>query len=734
MDKLVLTVADFPSKGTIFYDIAPLLQSPHVFTDVLDAFAAAFADLDITAIAALESRGFAFGAALAAWMQLPLHFVRKPGKLPGKVVSVGFDLEYRKGETIEMQCGSLKPNDRVLVVDDVFATGGTVLAATHLITEKLGATVAGVCVLLRVQSMSDALLSRASKALDALRAQNVRMCSLLDSSADGRVTRRIDPLLYALGPLAAIQVAPPREWSVDAERLVEDSIATLACRAGVSFSAPPPAEAKQCSRIIVMCHPSLEELAVRMVASHPHVFRYGKTSWRSFPDGFPNLSFESPASIRGHVVVFLLAVSDPATVMEQQSLLIALARQGIQLVVVNPYFGPATMERVENEGTVATAETFMKTITAPLERFPYMLMLDVHSLANRFYPSPATTIHFESALPLLLDTIARDKLTVVCPDDGSYKRFREIIGKKVPIVALNKVRGANDSRSLEVSLLANMDAFGPDHDYWNHLIVVDDLVHTGGTLVEALGLLRRLATQKTKSAVVIDAYVTHAIFERDSYLKFAPGGVASDLVGTFYVTNTVPSVARVLRAVGKPFVVLDVTPVITTWVMDLILPLSTNAGRNYDVVPNIYKAFYCVRGATAPDPLFLHNPATLRDLLRSGDGWPQVTRSAVTSLVRYPTTRDDAWAGFWDVYRTYCSMGHGSSRSGATAIVSASVADDQKRVHVVVAIVHNNDTRQVPSLYEASRAVVDDDVETALQKCVAQLPMLCQKPAVDPTV
>ncbi|MDP3276365.1 MAG: adenine phosphoribosyltransferase [Deltaproteobacteria bacterium] len=137
----VRDVPDFPKTGIVFKDIAPLLASPDAFGAVLDAMAAHFSGpRGFDAIVGIESRGFIFGAALAARTRSSFIPVRKPGKLPGAKDRVEYALEYGT-DALEMQRDVLTPGQRVLVVDDVIATGGTVGAAIKLIRRQGGVVV-----------------------------------------------------------------------------------------------------------------------------------------------------------------------------------------------------------------------------------------------------------------------------------------------------------------------------------------------------------------------------------------------------------------------------------------------------------------------------------------------------------------------------------------------------------------------------------------------------------------
>ncbi len=132
-------VPDFPKPGIVFKDITPILSDPALFKIVVNALARRLVKKRITKIVVIESRGFLFGAAVALKLGLGLVPVRKKGKLPHKTISATYDLEYGSA-TIEIHRDAITKRDRVAVVDDLLATGGTAAATAKLI-EKLGGKV-----------------------------------------------------------------------------------------------------------------------------------------------------------------------------------------------------------------------------------------------------------------------------------------------------------------------------------------------------------------------------------------------------------------------------------------------------------------------------------------------------------------------------------------------------------------------------------------------------------------
>ena len=132
-------VPDFPKPGILFQDITPLLGNPEAFTASIDALETLLRPLQPTALAAIESRGFLFAAPLCERLNAGILALRKPGKLPWKTIKHSYALEYGQA-TLEVHTDGVGPEDRVVIVDDLLATGGTAAAAATLI-RKLGAEV-----------------------------------------------------------------------------------------------------------------------------------------------------------------------------------------------------------------------------------------------------------------------------------------------------------------------------------------------------------------------------------------------------------------------------------------------------------------------------------------------------------------------------------------------------------------------------------------------------------------
>jgi adenine phosphoribosyltransferase len=151
LKKHIRDVPDFPKPGILFRDITPLLASREAFNESIQKLAEPWQNMAIDAVAAVEARGFLFAGPLALELGVGLLPVRKPGKLPADTISYKYDLEYGS-DTLEMHKGIVMPQSRVLVIDDVLATGGTAEACVKLL-ESAQAVVVGCSFLVELKDL-----------------------------------------------------------------------------------------------------------------------------------------------------------------------------------------------------------------------------------------------------------------------------------------------------------------------------------------------------------------------------------------------------------------------------------------------------------------------------------------------------------------------------------------------------------------------------------------------------
>lgn len=142
---------DFPKKGIIFQDMSPLLANPEAFQECIDQLATRYETKNIEGIVGLDARGFIIGAALAYKMGVPFYPVRKPGKIPGLVHTVSYSKEYGS-DFLSISKGSISKGERILIVDDLIATGGSAKAAIELV-QKCGAQVVEFATLLEIPKL-----------------------------------------------------------------------------------------------------------------------------------------------------------------------------------------------------------------------------------------------------------------------------------------------------------------------------------------------------------------------------------------------------------------------------------------------------------------------------------------------------------------------------------------------------------------------------------------------------
>jgi adenine phosphoribosyltransferase len=151
LKSFVRDIPNWPKEGILFRDITPLLLNPDAFAAAVTALCANFTDTGVEYVAAVEARGFIFGSAVAEKLGVGFVPIRKKGKLPWRTETISYDLEYGT-DTLEVHCDAVKTGGKVLMVDDLLATGGTMAAACRLI-EKIGGQVAGITFLIELADL-----------------------------------------------------------------------------------------------------------------------------------------------------------------------------------------------------------------------------------------------------------------------------------------------------------------------------------------------------------------------------------------------------------------------------------------------------------------------------------------------------------------------------------------------------------------------------------------------------
>ena len=142
----IRTVANWPQEGVMFRDVTTIFENPKVMREVMDSFIHRYIDSDCTKIGALDARGFLMGSVLSYALNKPLVLFRKKGKLPAETIAREYALEYGTA-TLEVHADAISKDDKVLLVDDLIATGGTLLAACELVRELGGTPIEAACIM-----------------------------------------------------------------------------------------------------------------------------------------------------------------------------------------------------------------------------------------------------------------------------------------------------------------------------------------------------------------------------------------------------------------------------------------------------------------------------------------------------------------------------------------------------------------------------------------------------------
>ena len=300
--------------------------------------------------------------------------------------------------------------------------------------------------------------------------------------------------------------------------------------------------------ITLLACPQMAAMAERITAAHPEIHR-GRIRWDRFDDGYPDMLIEDIEVIRHHDLAFLASLEAPADIFPQLSAFYEIPRYAVKsFKIVLPYYPTGTMERVDRDGQIATAATLAKmlsnipmTLSGPAQ----IIIFDIHALQERFYFSDQVIPRLESAVHLVRDQLRRlDRPAVAFPDEGALKRFRRWF-EEFPLIVCHKTR---DGRQRSVRIQEG-------HPRDRHVVIVDDLAMSGGTLLECRRCLSAAGARE------VSAYVTHAVFPREAWRKFTAAGFQR-----FWVTDSVPGQAKALAG-QPPFEVLSLDETISGLLM-----------------------------------------------------------------------------------------------------------------------------------------------------------------------
>ena len=540
---------NYPEPGINFRNIGPLLKNRELCKNAKQKlFEIIKSKLEIPSdnslfSAGLDARGFIIGEWIAEHFNLGHLMIRKKGKLPGKTTSSELTCEYKTNSSaLEIEIDENLNGKNVIICDDLVATGGTLLSAIELCkSQKLN--IIGIVCLIDFVDMNN-LPKR-----NEINKLNIPIISLLqlNSFSKTNILEISDINNNSKSDNLTQQVSNINNIS-KSDNLTQNNLTPIKFIPMEHFDILD-------KRAVVFAHETMSEISENLVSSFGG-FRLGTIKWERFADNMPNITFEHPDGLLNKDIVFIMSISSLDIIVEQMSFLRILPAQGIKsLNVVLPFFAVGTHERVQNEGTLATADPISQMLaniplskSGPTKFFIY----DPHTLHNRHYFPKETSIYVPCSYFKLLNEIFREQnktLTIklpiiVFPDDGAYKRFgNDFKQNGYDIIVCNKKR-IGDNRFIEIAQNSLINK-----DINNDFVIFDDLVQTGGTLIECAKKIKELYPNSN-----IMASCAHAVFPKDCFNKI----VESKLFSKFYVTNSNPTVTNKLINI-KLFEIIDIT-------------------------------------------------------------------------------------------------------------------------------------------------------------------------------
>ncbi len=276
----------------------------------------------------------------------------------------------------------------------------------------------------------------------------------------------------------------------------------------------------------------------------------GKIRWDSFNDGWPNIKIDDTSVVEGHDIVFLASFAKPGDIFEQCGILYALPSYGARsLTVILPFFSTGTMDRVDQDGEIATA----KTLARMLSQIPHchgsgpaqIIILDIHALQEQFYFSDNVRVKLISAMPAIRDAIVhklgRD-VRIAFPDEGARKRFKKFF-EGFELITCDK-RREGDKRIVTIK---DGDPSG------KNVVIVDDLIMSGGTAIECAAVLR------AAGASTVSLAATHAVMPGDALYR-----MKQSPLDHIWVTDSCPRIAENItvltdQKIAHPFTMIPLS-------------------------------------------------------------------------------------------------------------------------------------------------------------------------------
>ncbi|KAL6505485.1 ribose phosphate diphosphokinase subunit prs3 [Orobanche hederae] len=392
----------------------------------------------------------------------------------------------------------------------------------------------------------------------------------------------------------------PQKWTLDCVSTTDPIHIILKPPNSKPMASSLDSSLRESKRIYLFYCSEMKDLAER-ISFESDAVELRTINWRTFEDGFPNLFIPNAQGVRGQHVAFLASFSSPGVIFEQLSVIYALTKLFVaSFTLVLPFFPTGTSERMEDEGDVATAFTLARILSnIPIGRGgpTSLVIFDIHALQERFYFGDNVLPCFESGIPLLLNRLQQlpdsDNITLAFPDDGACKRFHKQL-QHFPMRCKGPSRVCHCQTRLQNPKL---DLYLPSSSLTHfetrivcakvregdqrivrikegdpkgrHVVIVDDLVQSGGTLAECQKVLAK------HGAVKISAYVTHGIFPNKSWERFNHDeGVqitmVVDILGNpetgmtyFWITDSCPETVKKVKH-RRPFEVLSLAAAIAS--------------------------------------------------------------------------------------------------------------------------------------------------------------------------
>ena len=306
-------------------------------------------------------------------------------------------------------------------------------------------------------------------------------------------------------------------------------------------------------RIYLLYCSDMKNLAVR-VAARIDSITLCPIEWKRLPDGYPDLFLPWVGGLHGEHVAFLASFSSPAVIMEQLSVIYEVPRKFVaSFTLVLPYFPTWTSERREEEGDIAPSFTLARMLSnIPLSRGgpTSLVIFDIHAMQERFYFGDAVLPCFMSGLPQLKNRLRQlpdaHNVTIAFPDEGAWTRLHKQFKDhdNFPTIVCTKRRGPSGTNC--IVQLKEGDPLG------RHVVIVDDLVQSGSTLIECRKMLAM------RGAARVSAYATHGVFENRSWVRFNYDNKLGPAHGFAYVwiTDSCPKAVGEVSGV-PPFEVLS---------------------------------------------------------------------------------------------------------------------------------------------------------------------------------